>query len=116
MAGEEGFGDRLLLSVLALRGRAEGVHVAAAEHGGGVGVLAAGVGVDLGIEHEDLDVGTVLQDHLGDVLVADVAHAAVAADDPDLGQFDDFLVGHQGVGEVGEVVVLLVVDDICCRG
>ena len=53
-----------------------------------------------------LDVGPVLQDHLGHVLVADVAHAAVAADDPDLGQFDDFLVGHQRVGEVGELVVL----------
>ena len=31
---EEGLRHRLLLSVLALRGCAEGVHVAAAEHGG----------------------------------------------------------------------------------
>jgi hypothetical protein len=116
VAGEEGFGDGLLLSVLALGGGAEGVHVAAAEHGGGVGVLAAGVGVDLGIEHEGLDVGAVLQDDLGHVLVADVAHAAVAADDPDLGQLDDFLVGHQGVGEVGVVVVLLLVDDVLIAG
>ena len=106
VAGEEGFGDRLLLGVLALRGGAEGVHVAAAEHGRRVGVLAAGVGVDLRVEHERLDVGPVLQDDLGHVLVADVAHAAVAADHPDLGQFDDFLVGHQRVGEVREVVVL----------
>ncbi len=106
VAGEEGLGDRLLLRVLALGGGAEGVHVVAAEHGGGVGVLAAGVGVDLGIEHERLDVGPVLQDDLGHVLVADVAHAAVAADHPDLGQFDDLLVGHDGVSEVGELVVL----------
>ena len=116
VAGEEGFGDRLLLSVLALRGCAEDVHVAAAEHGGGVGVLAAGVGVDLRIEHEDLDVGPVLQDHLGHVLVADVAHAAVAADHPDLGEFDDLLIGHEGIGEVGEVVILLVVDDVLVAG
>ncbi len=106
MAGEEGFGDGLLLGVLALRGGAEDVHVVAAEHRGRVGVLSAGVGVDLRVEHERLDVGPVLQDHLGHVLVADVAHAAVAADYPDLGQLDDFLVGHQRVGEVREVVVL----------
>ena len=106
VAGEEGLGDGLLLGVLALRGRAEDVHVVAAEHGRRVGVLAAGVGVDLRVEHERLDVGPVLQDHLGHVLVADVAHAAVAADHPDLGQLDDFLVGHQRIGEVGEVVVL----------
>ena len=116
MAGEEGFGDGLLLSVLALRGRAEDVHVVAAEHGGRVGVLAAGVGVNLRVEHEDLDVGAVLQDHLGHVLVADVAHAAVAADDPDLGQFDDFLVGHSASVKWREVVVLFVVDDVRRRG
>ena len=115
VAGEEGFGDGLLLRVLALRGRAEDVHVVAAEHGGGVGVLAAGVGVDLRVEHQDLDVGAVLQHDLGHVLVADVAHAAVAADGPDLGQLDDFLVGHQRVGEVGEVVILLGVDDVLVR-
>ena len=39
-------------------------------------------------------------------LVADVAHAAVAADYPDLGQFDDFLIGHQRIGEVCEFVKL----------
>ena len=118
MSGEEGFGDRLLLSVLALRGRAEDVHVVAAQHRGGVGVLSAGVGVDLRVEHQRLDVGPVLQDHLGHVLVADVAHAAVAADYPDLGQFDDFLIGHQRIGEVRELVVLALADDaaLACRG
>ena len=85
---------------------AEHVHVVAAEHRGRVGVLSAGVGVDLRIEHQRLDVRPVLQDHLRHVLVADVAHAAVAADHPDLGQLDDFLVGHQRVGEVRELVVL----------
>ena len=112
VAGKEGFGYCFLLSVFALRGCAEGVHVAAAEHGGGVTVLAAGVRVDLRIEHEDLDVGAVLQDHLGHVLVTDVAHTAVAAYDPYLGQLDNFLVGHEGVSEVGEVVILLIVDDV----
>ena len=115
VAGEEGFRDGLLLGVLALRGGAEDVHVVAAEHGGRVGVLAAGVGVDLRIEHQRLDVGPVLQDDLGHVLVADVAHAAVAANHPDLGQFDDFLVGHQGVGEVRELVVLAIGDDTALR-
>ena len=110
MAGEEGFRDGFLLRVLALRGGAEDVHVVAAQHRGGVGVLAAGVGVDLRIEHQRLDVGPVLQDHLGHVLVADVAHAAVAADHPDLGQLDDFLVGHQRIGEVRELVVLALVE------
>ena len=115
VAGEEGFGDGLLLRVFALRGRAEDVHVVAAEHGGGVGVLAAGVGVDLRVEHQNLDVGPVLQDDLGHILVADVAHAAVAADRPDLGQLDDLLIGHQRVGEVGEVVVLLGGNDVFSR-
>ena len=112
VAGEEGFGHRLLLGVLALRGGAEDVHVVAAEHGRGVGVLAAGVGVDLRVEHEHLDVGPVLQDDLGGVLVADVADAAVAADHPDLGQLDDLLVGHERVGKVREVVVLFLADDM----
>ena len=63
-------------------------------------VLAAGVGINLSIEHQDFDVGAVLQDDLGRVLVADVADAAVAADYPDLGQLDDLLIGHQRVSEV----------------
>jgi hypothetical protein len=39
-----------------------------------------------------------------------IAHAAVAADHPDLGELDDFLVGHQGVSKVRELVVLAVAD------
>ena len=113
--GEEGFGHRLLLGVLALRGGAEDVHVAAAEHGRRVGVLAAGVRVDLRVEHEHLDVGPVLQNNFGRVLIADVADAAVAADHPDLGQFDDLLVGHQRVGEVREVVVVFLADALASR-
>jgi hypothetical protein len=35
-----------------------------------------------------------------------------AADRPDLGQLDDLLVGHQRVGEVAQVVILLGVDDV----
>jgi hypothetical protein len=104
--GEEGLGHRLLLGVLALRGRAEDVHVVAAQHRRRVGVLSAGVRVDLRVEHQHLHVGPVLQHHLRRVLVADVAHAAVAAHHPDLGQLDDLLVGHQRISEVREVVVL----------
>ena len=104
MSGEEGLGHRLLLGVLALRRRAEDVHVVAAQHRCRVGVLSAGVGVHLRVEHQSLHVRPVLQDHLRHVLVADVAHAAVAANHPDLGQLDDFLVGHQRIGEVREVV------------
>ena len=91
--------------VLALRGGAEHVHVVAAEHRRRVGVLAAGVRVDLRVEHDRLHVRAVLQDDLRHVLVADVAHAAVAADHPDLRQLEDLLVGHHRVGEVHELVV-----------
>ena len=64
------------------------------------------------VQHQDLDVGAILQHHLGDVLITDVAHAAVAAYGPDLGQLDNFLVGHQRVGEVSEVVILLGIDHV----
>ena len=57
-----------------------------------------------------------MQDDLGHVLVADVAHAAVAADDPDLGEFDDFLVGHQRIREVAEVVIGFLVDHVFIFG
>ena len=116
VSGEEGLGHRLLLRVLALRGGAEDVHVVAAQHRGRVGVLSAGVRVDLRVEHQHLHVGPVLQDHLRHVLVADVAHAAVAADYPDLGQFDDLLVGHQRIGKVREVVVLFLADHVRLAG
>ena len=59
--------------------------------------MAAGVGVDLGVQHHHFDVGTVLQDDFGDVLEADVSQSAVAADDPHFGQFFDFLIGHESV-------------------
>ena len=63
-----------------------------------------------------LHVRPVLQDHLRHVLVADVAHAAVAADDPDLRQLEDLLVGHHRVAEVHVLVVLARVDDVVRRG
>src|SRR6185295_2973904 len=44
--------------------------------------LAAGVGVNLGIEDEDVDVATGRED-LIDAAEADVVRPAVAADDPD---------------------------------
>ena len=100
-AGER-LGDVLLFNQLALRRDAELVHVVTAQHGGGIGVLAAGVGIHLGVEHEHFHVRPVLQDDLGHVLEPDVAERAVAADDPDLRQFADFLVGHQRVVEMRE--------------
>ena len=56
--------------------------------------------------------GPVLQNDLRDVLEADVAQRAVAADDPDLGQFANFLVGHQRVVEVREREVIRVGHDV----
>jgi len=63
-----------------------------------------------------LTLGRFLQDHLRHVLVADVTHAAVAANHPDFGQLDNFLVGHQGVSEVRELIILAIGDDAALRG
>ena len=54
---------------------------------GSLGSLAAGVGVDLGVEHEDVDVLAGSQ-HVVQAAEADVVGPAVAAEDPDglLGQ------------------------------
>ena len=49
---------------------------------GGLGRLAAGVGVDLGVEDEDVDVAARRED-LVQPAEADVVGPAVAADDPD---------------------------------
>ena len=78
-------GNGLLLGVLALRGGSEDVHVVAAEHGRRIGVLSAGVRIDLRVEHQHFHVRPILQHHLRSVLVADVADAAVAAHHPNLG-------------------------------
>ena len=67
--------------------------------GGGFGGLPAGVGVYLGVEDQDLDVGTGGEDVV-EAAVADVVGPAVAADDPD--GFVDEVVGNEveahGVG------------------
>ena len=94
MSGQERLGDGLLLDGLALCRRSEHVHVVATQHGRRVGILSARVGVNLSVEHEHFDVGTILENHLRRVLVADVAHAAIAADRPHLGQLKNFLIGH----------------------
>jgi hypothetical protein len=68
----------------------------------GLGGLAAGVGVDLGVEHEDVDV-VVLREDVVKAAEADVVGPAVAAEDPEglLGQVglvrEDVL---RGVGAV----------------
>ena len=48
----------------------------------GLGLLASGVGVHLGVEHEDVDVAAGGQ-HVVEAAVADVVGPSVAADDPD---------------------------------
>ena len=71
-----------------------------------MGVLSARVRVDLRVEHHRLDVRPVLEHHLGHVLIADIAHPAVAADHPYFRQLEDFLIGHHCVGEVDVLVGL----------
>jgi hypothetical protein len=48
----------------------------------GLGSLAAGVGIDLGIEDEDVDVAFARDDMI-ESAVADIVAPAIAADDPD---------------------------------
>ena len=56
-----------------------------------LGGLAAGVGVDLGVQHQDVDVAPRGQ-HVVEAAEADVVGPAVAADDPDA--LADEVVGH----------------------
>ena len=112
MAAEEGLGNALLLRELALGGDAELIHVAAAQHRRGIRVLPPGVRVHLGIEHEQLHVRSVLQHDLRDVLVADVAHAAVTTDRPGLGKLTHLFGGEGRVGHVRHLEVVGVGDDV----
>ena len=70
-------------------------NLATAPRGVDFGRLAAGVGVDLGIEDQDVDVAAG-GDHVVEAAEADVVGPAVAADDPDA-------LLDQGVGEGEEV-------------
>ena len=75
-------GDRLESEILAchpLAGARELRHGAERRRLRG---LAAGVGVDLGVEDQDVDVASARQ-HVVEAAVADVVGPAVAADDPD---------------------------------
>ena len=56
-------------------------NLATARARGGLGHLAAGVGVDFGVEHQDVDVAAGGQ-HVVQAAVADVVGPAVAAHDP----------------------------------
>ena len=67
--------------------------------------MATGVGVHLRIQHQQLHVRTVLQDHLGDVLETNIAHGTITTDSPDLGHLTDFLIGHQRVIKVRQFKV-----------
>jgi hypothetical protein len=56
--------------------------------------------------------GRFWENHLRRVLIADVAHAAIAADRPHFGQLQDLKIGHERVAKMREVVVLARRDDI----
>ncbi len=58
--------------------------------------LSAGVGIHLGIEHQDVDVAAAGQ-HVVQTAVADIIGPAVAADDP-----DGFL--DQAVGQADQIL------------
>ena len=63
--------------------------------GGRLGRLTAGVGVHLGVEHEDVDVPAARQDMV-EAAEADVVGPPVATDDPDA-------LAHQGPGDRRQV-------------
>ena len=69
--------------------------------------LAAGVGVHLGVEHEDVDVAARRQ-HVVEAAEADVVGPAVAADDPDA-------LAHEVVGEREQVARVGVVGAVDAR-
>ena len=73
----------------------------------GLGSLSAGVGVDLGIEHEHVDV-LALGQHMVQSAVADVVGPAVAAEDPDglLGQ--QVGVSDNSLGQLARVAVAIL--------
>ena len=106
MSAGETFSRVLQLDQLALRRRAHLVHIKAACHGREVRVLAAGVGVHLGVEHQDHNIRPVLDYDLRDVLEADITHAAIAADRPHLGQLLHLEVRHDRIGEVAIIKIV----------
>ncbi len=79
---------------------------------GGAG-LAAGIGVDLGVEHEDPD--RLARGHqAGDVLEADVEHRAVAADGQDRRAEPELVVGEVAPVEgLEELVMNRLVVGVC---
>jgi hypothetical protein len=98
-AGER-FGDVLLLDQLALRRDAELVHVVAAEHRRGVGVLAAGVRINLRVEHEHLHVRRFCRITFETFWKPMSPSAPSPPMTQTFGQFLDFLLGHQRVVEM----------------
>ena len=81
--------------VLLARGLAAGRELGDRAARRGFRHLAAGVGVDLGVEHQDVDVAAGGQ-HVVESAVADVVGPAVAAEDPDA-------LLDQGVGDAEQV-------------
>ena len=75
-------GDRLQRQVLARHALAGGGELGDRAERRRLGRLTAGVGIDLGVEHQHVDVAAARQ-HVVEPAIADVVGPAVAADDPD---------------------------------
>ncbi len=73
----------------------------------GFGLLASGVGVNLGVEDEEVDV-LAAGNYVIEAAVADVIGPAVAADDPDA-LFDEHVGEHEELLRVRRVDVLQLV-------
>ena len=88
-------GDRLQGEILARHLLAAGGELGGSAERGRLGRLAAGVGVDLGVHHQDVHVA-VLRQHVVEPAVTDVVGPAVAADEPDA-------AANEKVGERAEI-------------
>jgi len=97
--------DRLQGQILARRALAGRGELGRGPDGGRLRSLAAGVGIDFGVQHQDVDVARLRQDMIK-AARADVVGPAVAADDPQaaahevLGQGKE--IPRQAVGRVGQ--------------
>ena len=75
-------GDRLQREVLARRPLARGGELRHGAERRRLRSLAAGVGIDLGVEHQNIDVARA-GEHVIEAAVADIVSPSVTADDPD---------------------------------
>ena len=77
--------------------------------GGGLGSLAAGVGIHFRVHHQDLDV-LARGEHVVETAVADVVRPAVAAQDPD--GLADQIVGHREERLLGGALAVATAEEL----